>query len=301
MDDENNLQNDIRENIKTIHTYGSDMADVVRANEASVIKIALAEQKKKEQEMLYREVKGSNASKIIYVIAGLIVIALGIFGFVFLTNKKEANNVVQTVNKNIETIISYDNKSFIDINNIFSVSDLANVIAQEDTKDLKQGQIKSLFLTKNLSGVNELTTTEDLVSLMKLTANSSFIRSLDDKYMLGLYKKSDLEENLHMFLILKNKDYNQAYAGMLSWEKTLLDDMFIIFGIDVSGERSYLFERPWRDIIIVNKDARILYDLEGNEILYYLFLDESTLLIANKIETIKEVNQRFINKQTKPL
>ena len=48
MDENKPQQNDT--DIKVLRTYTSDMADVVRTNEMSVIKIALAEKEKREKE-----------------------------------------------------------------------------------------------------------------------------------------------------------------------------------------------------------------------------------------------------------
>jgi hypothetical protein len=97
------------------------------------------------------------------------------------------------------------------------------------------------------------------------------------------------------------KDYNQAYASMLDWEKVLLSDMFLPFSINVSGDRNMLFEKPWKDIIVGNKDARILYDKEGNDILYYIFIDKSKLVITDNRDAIKEIDLRLLAKTTKPL
>ena len=43
--------------LKTLRTYTSDMADAVRENEASVIKIALAEKEKRERDAAEEKIK----------------------------------------------------------------------------------------------------------------------------------------------------------------------------------------------------------------------------------------------------
>ena len=58
MENENknvNLKSDDLKNLNVLRTYTSDMADMVRTNEASVIKIALAEKNKREQEELIKK------------------------------------------------------------------------------------------------------------------------------------------------------------------------------------------------------------------------------------------------------
>lgn len=301
MENEETKQNPVSNNIKTIHTYSSDMVDAVRANETSVIKIALAEQKKKEMEALYKKQNGTKASRVLMILFGLVLIALAIWGSYLLIKKKEANNVVtkEDITKGIQSLISYDSQSLIDTTNVTNTTDLVQLISNESEKAIEQSKIKSLFLTKVEGGKGELTTTRDFLSMLKVTAPDSLIRSLEDSYMLGLH--SDSKGETHPFMLFATKDYNQTYAGMLTWEKILLEDMFPVFGINVSGENIDLLEKPWRDIILDNKDARILYDDEGNDLLYYLFINKSNFIIADNKDTIREVTTRILAKKIKPL
>lgn len=299
--EEEKPKGNIGENIKTIHTYSSDMADAVRQNEVSVIKIALAEQKKHEQEALYKKSEGTSVSKTILFLGGLIIIAVAVGGIYYLVQKKKADSVVTEVATNIDTLISYDSQTFIDMTNTVSVTDVAGILQTEVAKGGTAGSIKSLFLTHATTSKQEFLPLEDFLNIIKTTAPSSLTRSLDDSYMVGTYQSKDDEATPHLFFLLKTTDYNQSYAGMLAWEKTLLDDFFVIFHIDVSGDRSTLFEKSWKDIIIENKDARILYDTQGNPVLYYLFIDKNTFIITDSQDTIKEVSSRLLAKKIKPL
>ena len=134
----------------------------------------------------------------------------------------------------------------------------------------------------------------------------SLQRSLTGRYMLGTYTSTEIDAQTntnkpYLFLILQTKDYNNAYAGMLAWEGTLLDDMFPIFGIDMSGDNKQLLGKPFKDILIDNKDARILADKDGNGLLYYILPDKENIVITNSEEAIKEIKSRLITKKIKPL
>ena len=118
--------------------------------------------------------------------------------------------------------------------------------------------------------------------------------------MVGTYTPA-AENKSHLFLMFEIKDYNQSYAGMLAWERTLLNDMFPFFKIDVSGDSSNLLNTPWKDTIINNKDVRVLYDKNSNSLLYYIFIDKSNFLITDNEDTIKEIISRLLTKNTKPL
>ena len=119
--------------------------------------------------------------------------------------------------------------------------------------------------------------------------------------MVGTYTPVKEDEGPKLFLIFETNDYNVAYAGMLQWEKSILNDLFDLFQVDISGERSELFERPFKDIIINNRDARILYDTNGTDILYYIFLDKNKIIITSSQEAIKEIIIRLNTKNAKAL
>lgn len=299
--DENEKQINNKD-IKVIRTYNSDMVDAIRINEISVIKIALAEKEKREQEALYKKAEGTNTSKIFLVIGGIILIAVAIIGSYFLIQKKKGIEIPKITTNDIETFILYNSKSYIDITNITNVSDLSDIIKQEQQND--SGLIKALFLTKKINNVSEILTSKDFLSLIKTTAPGALTRSLSDKYLLGKYSNQNAvneQDKSAMFLVLETTDYNQAYASMLDWEKTMLKDLFILFDISIPESSNELFEKSWKDIIINNKDARALYGENGEGILYYVFVNKNNFVITNSVEALKEVITRLITKNTKSL
>lgn len=302
MIDENKPQPNIEtNNIKTLRTYSSDMADVVRENEISVIKIAVAEQKKHEREDLYRKARGTSISKFFLLIGALLLIAGGIIGSYYLLKKKDIASAPEQIQKGIETFISYDEQAFVDMTNATSSSDVINILKEEMDKKSTQGSIKSLFQTTSVSGTPALLSLQKFFSLMKISAPGPLTRSLADQYLVGTYMPNENDSRPHLFLMFETNDFNVAYVGMLEWEKTILDDLFGLFHIDVSGDRSELFEKPWKDIIINNRDARILYDDAGANVLYYTFLDKNKIIITDSGEVIKEIITRLLTQNTKPL
>jgi len=296
--DENTPQPNEKD-IKVLRTYTSDMADVIRDNEMSVIKIAMAEKEKREQDDIYKKAEGSNFSKIFLVIGGIIFIVAAIVGSYFLLkNKKE---IPQTVISNTETFISYDSKSDIDVTNIVDMSDLLGLIKKEQQKDSKL--INAVFLNQKTNNVSESLNSKDFLSLIKTTAPDALLRSLSDKYLLGKYSNpnaADSRDRSATFLIFETNNYSQAYASMLDWEKTMLKDLFTLFDIKISSSNDPIFEKQWKDIVINNKDSRVLYGENGEGILYYVFVNKNDFVITDNIEALKEVVARLITKNAQP-
>ncbi|HLP86944.1 MAG TPA: hypothetical protein VK153_03680 [Candidatus Paceibacterota bacterium] len=298
--DENKTQ-PTNKKLEVLRTYTSDMAEAVRTNEMSVIKIALAEKEKREQEDLYKKAEGTKFSKALFIIGGIILISFAVYGSYFLIEQKKVKEDTKTTIDNVETFISYDSKSYIDTTSIGSAVDLMSLIKKEGVPNA--GLVKALFLTKRTETSSSLLTANDLLSLIESTAPGTLTRFLSDKFLLGEYTSGnviDANENFKSgtFLIFQTTDYNQAYASMLVWEKTMLKDMKVLFNIEIPETDPGAVERQWKDLVISNKDARVIYDINGKGLLYYVFVNKNNFVIANNMETLKEVIARILIKNT---
>jgi hypothetical protein len=213
----------------------------------------------------------------------------------FIFKTKTADTIVVIpgqVIKNYVTFVSYDANVDIDVTNITGATALAVLINTEVMKVSKPNTLKVFSLNN---------TSKDFLTLLESSAPSPLIRSLTDDYMIGSYVPQGTDGRPHLFLLFQTKDYNTAYASMLTWEQTIITDMFSLFAINISGSKKDLLNAPWKDIIINNKDARVLLDKNSNPILYYLFIDKNYFVITDNQDTIREITTRLITKNTKPL
>lgn len=279
---------------KVLRTYTSDMAEAVRENEASVIKIALAEKEKREQDEVYEKAKGTKFSKVLLTIGGIILFSLAVFGLYFLaSNKKEIPT--PTVN-NMESFIAYDSFAYINTTSQTTTGTLLQSINQKQQSAFDV--IRAFFLTKNKTGLIEILNSKEFFSLIKANPPGTLTRSLSDKYLLGKYASQDPnnQDEKILFLIFQTTDYNQTYASMLDWEKTMLNDLYELFGIKEINENN-LYLNSWRDIVIDNKDTRVLYGDNGQVLLYYVFINKDNFIITNNLEALKEVSRRLLIKK----
>ena len=287
--------------IPTIETYMSDMADAVRNQEASVVKIAAEEQKRRERGGYYKNgpQKKSNL-KPWFTIGGIILILGAIFIFYSLSQKKKSANEPVEVVAIDNSLISYDSKVNLDATNITTKDGLTNLVNKSlDQKSAPQS-IKEINLTKQDGDTVSNLSLNDIFSILKTAAPGSLLRSFGENYMLGIYTPPNQDESNNLFIIIKTKDYDLAYAGMLSWEKTMVSDLFSLFHIDIS-HNSDLLKKPFSDIIIKNQDARVLDNNTGEGILYYIFPNKDTMIISNNQQAINEIVTRLLIKETKPI
>ena len=286
------IENNKNEELKTLRTYTSDMAEAVRTNEASVIKIALAEKEKREQEAVFEEARGTKTSRTLFVIGGIILIIGAIFGSLYLIAQKNKKETPTVVEEKIGTFILYNNEIKIDVTNATNITDLAGLINKETLGEA--GSTNAIFLQKKVDGSNILLTTKEFLTMIGATAPGALVRSFSDNYLLGKYSTQvGTEKKTSTFLIFETTNYSQTYASMLSWEKTMLRDLYTIFDIkipeQVEGQTESLLDRQWKDMIINNRDARVLYGDTGEGVLFYAFINKDKLIITDNIETLRKL------------
>jgi hypothetical protein len=289
MDDDKTQQNN--KDVKVLRTYTSDMADVIRENEVSVIKIAMAEKEKQDREVEYKKAKGTNLSKILLLIGGVVLIVVAIFVASYIIQKKKVVPIPPP-NK-IETFLPYDSEMDIDVTKVTNINNLSNTI--KDGEQTQPGMIEAFFLMKKVNDTYVTFTSKDFLSLIQTTMPGALIRSLTDKYLVGKYSNKNVPgSGSGMFLILETTDYNLAYASMLEWEGTLLEDLFVLFNLP--KPENALSIKPWNDMIVNNKDTRVLYGENGQPIIYYSFVNKKNFIITDNIEALKEVISRIFIK-----
>lgn len=293
--DEQNIAN---QKIKPLHTYTSDMADAVREQEATVIKIALAEKQKREAEAETVIAKKSFSMNIFYVIGGILFLCFAIWGTIFLIEKGKQASSIEAKKTQVDTLVQGDSQTILDITSIKTKDELKNAIVNVSKKEIKNKTIESIVLVTVSNNVSTFVKTSDFIKLAEIKMPGSLSRNLAEDFMIGVY--NDDSQN-HTFIIFRMNDYDQAFASMLSWEPNILSDMFNLLNVDVSSVQQNIFETPWKDKIIENKDSRILVDDLDHEILTYMFLGKDKVIITNNEPSIKAVLQRLVTQNIKSL
>jgi hypothetical protein len=79
----------------------------------------------------------------------------------------------------------------------------------------------------------------------------------------------------------------------------MFSDMRGFFGISLSADTKYLLTKNFEDGIVVNKNARILYDKDNNIVMMYIFADDNSVIITNSTNAAREVILRLAASQIK--
>ncbi len=290
---------------KIIRTYMSDMADVVRENKESVIKIALAEKEKIEKEEEFKKAEGTKAQRKFWMIGGIILLIISIAGVYFVHFKKtiKENTIAQT--EKLETFINYEDYSSVNISEFQSTEAFIEKIISE-TKNIETDKnIKSIFVKKNIIEIDKkgneikiekLVDAREFLSFWGGNKSSTFLFSLKNEFLLGSYLNNG---NIGTFLIFETNDYNTTYSKILEWEETMAIDLKQLFNIKRGDSSDIVFSKEFVDLVLNNKDVRVLYNEKGEEVLFYSFIDKNKLLITDNKTLFQEIINRNVIKSLK--
>jgi len=248
----------MKDEVKSIRTYESDIAETVGKNKESVISIGVKEQTKRQEQGIVLEKKSSNRTLLYFslflIVAGVLIIGM----FVWYSKQPHAPEL-----KEIVTSIIVSDKEVPS-----SATDKAGIIsALAESAGEKDGITEIKFGAK---------TTEDLFRVLTSGAPASLIRALGDEYMLGTAHDK-------VFLIVRVDSFDQAFAGMLEWEKLLPENLGSLFSESSNPTGSFT------DTIVRNRDTRSLKDASGKTLLLYSFLDSKTLLFTGSEDAFSEL------------
>lgn len=268
-----------------IRTFSSDLADAVKHNEMSVIKVAMAEQKHREQEA--EQLSPASATNKRYIILGFVIVVVAALGVLFVYNTKSNKTpvVVTPIETKIQSLIPADATTSIEIggqSDTDVTSLIQTAIANVTTRD---SGIVDIYLTDSSSGTKKTIDVTRFFTSIKSQIPLALLRTLNTRFMLGVIESG----GNHPFIILKTNDYETAFAAMFTWERKLYSDFFV----PLSLKGGAVFDKKWSDLLVENKDTRVLLSDKNDVALLYSFIDEHTIVIADTVATFKEVRKRL--------
>ncbi|MGB8815908.1 MAG: hypothetical protein WCC74_01530 [Minisyncoccia bacterium] len=286
-----------------IRTYKSDVEETVLSNHLSSVNIALSENRKMMERLAESKDAGQKDKKnYIIILVSFFLVILGVLAVVipvFLVNKKYTPVVIPI---RISPIINPDSTEDLNLEDLDQTRIPKTLAERVEQTSIKVGSIRGIYLTeKNVDNTRKLTDINKFITLLKFNVPDILARTLRPDYLFGMHNFIGNQS----FLILKFGSYDNAYSGMLSWEKDLWINFKDLFGI-VDSDDSFSTDvdvfakniKNFQDIVIKNKDCRGVEDSAGKILLLYCILDKETVIITTSQDTLKEILLRMTSKQT---
>ncbi|OHA89929.1 MAG: hypothetical protein A2832_02215 [Candidatus Zambryskibacteria bacterium RIFCSPHIGHO2_01_FULL_44_22b] len=257
--------------LRQIRTFQGDIAEALQRQNESLVSIQQAEVARRG---FSESVPESGGNKKFYFLLGtVILLAFGATGVWYTYFEYKTQTTAPIVVTPQNRFFSIDTEERL---NVASTSrlELIGTISAAQT-GVGSNETKQLVL--------DITTVE-FFKILNTRAPGSLVRAFDQSLMLGAFGENT-------FLVIKLVSFENAFAGMLSWEKDLAADIGPIFNTrellrDIGPETVFI------DVTDRNKDVRAL-EIEGKMVLLYSFFDNNMLIITDDIETLRVLVERL--------
>jgi|GEM_PF-4286706 len=209
----------------------------------------------------------------VYTVMTLVVILSLVIGAGVARKFLTAHTTVTPPTPGIETLFTVSQSEAVPLlpSHTAVLTDLAGRVHNAQVQS--GAFVRYFFVAQDGNGSSELPA-HSFFDILNARAPGSFLRTIEDKMMLGAYGDGDKKTP---FMVLKVQSYEDALGGMLLFERNINSDLAPLFGDDLEHiGKSGIF----RDEVVGGVDTRSLYDQYGNMVLTYAFIDKHTLVIT---------------------
>lgn len=274
--------------LKQIRTFQGDVAKALQRERESLVSIQQAEHLKKNSAQFATGTPSENAKRrsesLSLFLGSFILFTLGMVGAWYAYNEFIRRTATPIMTAPANRFMSVDAEVNL---NLTAASREALINAISDTiQSTASREVKQIVFIKK-EGTKEtsyLFPTAEFLEMLKTRAPGSLIRAFDPLFMFGAFGEST-------FIIIKLTSFENAFAGMLAWEKNLSQDIGPLFAT-AELLRDVPLESVFTDITDRNKDVRMLAQRD-QPILLYSFFDNNMLIITDNMETLRVIVDRL--------
>ena len=302
MPPEQSPKPDAPQALKRIRTFQSDVEELMQREQTSKADIALAQSEKRLREEaapaedappVFKPSKVFSISNVLplsrrwnvrlitLITAGVLVIGgIGVGAFYLLRDTKPATPVLKAKPKQTAGIEFGTGAK--------RAGALSSIRKAIQALSIPQNELRPIPLRRGGTAL----TTGELFAVLEANAPPELERALGSSPTFGLYGFKGGQP----FLLFGVTSYDRAFAGMLSWEQTLLSDIGPLFGVssrDILKNIGSTTKEAAGDVITIkdaiirNKDARAAFDPQGEIVFLYSFIDKQTLVFTTDEDTLK--------------
>ncbi|MEK7461460.1 MAG: hypothetical protein AAB586_00075 [Patescibacteria group bacterium] len=268
--------------LKQIRTFQGDVTEALQRERESLVSIQRAEHLKHPSNNTATENSG-NKMESFYLLAGsLLFFIFGLAGAWYGYNEFVERTAMPIATAPINRFVAIDSEVNLNLTTIsreFIIKAVSGIVPGG-----APNQIRQFTLTRE--GAQEPDYSfpiSEFMEKLEIRAPGNLVRAFDPPFMLGAFGE-------RVFLIIQINSFENAFAGMLTWEKDLNQDLGLLFATSELS-RNLPTESVFTDLVDKNKDVRIL--ISGNQtVLLYSFFDNK-LIITDSIETLRVLIDRL--------
>ncbi|MEI8327869.1 MAG: hypothetical protein WCG02_01920 [Candidatus Taylorbacteria bacterium] len=214
--------------IPTIRTYEGDIANLISRKGTSSADMAIAENKRRtgQDDVIANTEPTHTGKNSLIAVISLLLIVVGMVGAYYLYSISPlapSGTTATTQPAKIPSLVPSDTQFALPIDSL-SANQVIKKIQAEVAAPKPANSIEEIVLyTTDASGSKIRETAAQMIVRMDIPAPSALTRSLTPSWMLGVY--TDENNGRNIFVVVENNFFQNAFSGMLSWEKVMPDDL----------------------------------------------------------------------------
>lgn len=282
------MEKDAKTQTGVAETYAGDMAKVIENDTGGLVKKIIHGAEEHEKEKINSSPESKKNKFFLFASIALILLAAATFSFFYLNQ----NSSIVAIDKQFIPIIFNDQSTYLEIAGLDKEQIAQTVVNEVRANKVQNNQLEGIYLTENQQTIG----LRHFLSLIdsNLVVNSNPLL-VQDNFLMGVVNSS----TPGFFILLKVRSTGDIFDAMRAWESNIMKDLHDFLGIDISSDTNYLFSKNFEDSIIENKNARVLYDKDGQIVVMYIYADDSSVIITNSTDAAHEVMLRLASSQTK--
>ncbi len=293
--------------VRPLRTFRTDIEKVVQEKKMSVVSAIAAESEKRSREKNTKK-EARMSTKALLGVGGsilLLVLAVIILGGAVIWNANRAPIITTITSDQIPALIFVDGHEEYRMDTKSSATILRELAGVGQSIMGKLGSMIQIYPTVLIPKTDsspeykKLVTAPEFFDAIEAHITSSFRRSIEEDITMGFH----IFDGNQPFIIIKTNFYENAFRGMIAWEKTMdidLDPWFLPpqsrnaqLTQNTEATSTLTFSSVgFVDRLIKNKEVRI-YPRQGTYGILYGFIDRETLVITTNEFTFAEIVRRF--------
>src|SRR3989344_8438462 len=239
--------------LKQIRTFQGDVADALKRQEESLVSIQRREHLRQSATGPTTDTSSQNPDQrrkvLLFIIGSLVLFVIGVAGIWYAYNEFVRKTSTPITETPVNRFVSSNKEADLE----FAQTSRETFIRGLNVAlgEVPPGELRHLVLRQEAANhKGALLSTTDFLNKLESRAPSSLVRAFNPLFMLGALGRST-------FIIIKLASYENAFAGMLLWERNLAQDLGPILAT-AQALRYVPQESVFTDFTNRNKDIRIL-------------------------------------------
>ncbi|HQU07754.1 MAG: hypothetical protein B7X04_02620 [Parcubacteria group bacterium 21-54-25] len=289
--------------LSPLHTYKTDFVDHLQQTQASTVSVLAAEHDA-GQAPTKEAYATSRSYTLLWAISGILLLIIGIGGVFYAYYYHVGLSAPVATVQTAPSLIATDGSVRLSGTGGALMNALANAA---NTASLSDGSVELTYITIATTTATGATTTISvpggyLIAALRLPLPNILANNIAADSTVGIVRASG---ETRPFFLLHVASYDAAFAGMLSWERTMATDLAPLYPpyptatstatTTVRISSGAATASSFVDEVVANHDTRVLRDAAGRSIMLYGFRDKNTVIIARNAAAFTAILNRLNN------